>query len=154
MYWYDNDRMDYKKDDILQYAGTTRQIKSEINTEKDNYFVLSPKDVMIVDSGYPSYTGGRSNYGNTKSWQNYWNFDPNTYNTTGKLLGSEILAWSDMNNEYDFLTKIFPRAGIVSFKHWNPHNTTSRGAVIETMMRLQYRVKAFGIPTEKISMRY
>ena len=153
MYWYDNDRLDYSPTDILQYKGNSRQISAEMSTEPHNMFVLSPSDTMIVDCGFPDYTGGRSRCYSTKSWKDYWIYDPEKYNTNGKVLGSEILAWSHMSNEFDFLTKIFPRSAVMSFKHWNSKGA-SGGGLIELLMRFQYRVKAYGVPTEKISMRY
>ena len=82
MYWYNNDRMDYRKEDILQYKDSSRQIKTEMITDKNNYFVLIPKDIMIVECGYPDYTGGRSRCGGTKSWKIYYNFNPDNYNST------------------------------------------------------------------------
>ena len=82
MYWYNNDRVDYRKENILQYKDSSRQIKTEMSTDKNNYFVLSSKDIMIVDCEYLDYTGGRSRCGGTKSWKTYYNFNPDNYNST------------------------------------------------------------------------
>lgn len=154
MYWYDGDRMNFEKDDILQLWGNTASITKDMNSERDNRFVLSPKGIMTVDCGYPDFRGSRNSCGSTISWKNVWNFDPDSYNSKGNVLGSEVISWSEMSNEYDFLTKIFPHAAVMSYKHWNTKGPNTQGEQIEMMMRFQYRVKAFGVPTAKISMRY
>lgn len=153
-YWYQAERLDYHKDDILQYWGSTHKIKQEMEAEPNNYFVLSPSDAYYLDCGYGNQFGDRSWCSPMKSWKQFWYLNPNQYNRGNRLLGGEVCAWSEMNNEFDFLTKMFPRAGAMSFRFWNPGEPQSEGILTEMMMRFQYRLKSYGIPTEKISMRY
>lgn len=80
--------------------------------------------------------------------------NPNDYDRNDKILGAEALLWSEMNNEYDFLTKAFPHSSGMAFRYWNPDYSPSTGMKFETFMRLQYRLKAYDIPVGKVSMRY
>lgn len=91
-----------------------------------------------------------------KSYRTVYDFDPSKYDkhSNGKLLGSEVCMWSETNNEFDMPTKLFPYAGAMSFRNWNPDGPGSQGHVIEMIMRYQYRLKGYGIPTAKASMRY
>mmetsp|Transcript_22704 Transcript_22704/g.22546 ORF Transcript_22704/g.22546 Transcript_22704/m.22546 type:complete len:249 (+) Transcript_22704:936-1682(+) len=154
MYWFEDGSFRYNPTDILHYKGNSRQFEYTISSHRENYYVFSPSDIMVVHHGYPDNAGTHRNTGRTESWKRYWDFNPASYNKNGKMLGSEVLVWTEMMNEFEFLPKTFPRAGIVSFKHWNSTPSITSGAVIETIMRLQYRLKSFGVPTEKISMRY
>ena len=44
MYWYQNDRFHYHKDDILQLWSNVNKLQTQMNEHGDNYFVLSPSD--------------------------------------------------------------------------------------------------------------
>jgi len=79
---------------------------------------------------------------------------PYLYDENNQVLGFEILSWSQMNNEYDFLTKLNPHSGSASFYFWNPEYNPFGGPLNEYIMRLQYRLKSYGIPVGKVSMRY
>lgn len=153
-YWYNLDRLNYKKGDILQYWGTISNMKREISSEPNNMFVLSPHDAYYLDCGYPDQFGKRSWCHQMSSWKTVWNLNPDSYNANKNVIGGEVCAWSEMNNEFDFLTKIFPRSGAMSYKYWNTGQPSMGGTQHEILMRLQYRLKAYGVPTEKISMRY
>ena len=153
-YWYQSEKLSYHPNDILQFWGPSSKLRDEMAYHSANYFVLSSSDHYYLDCGYPNQFGDRSWWGQIKSWREFWDIDPSMYSSSGKLLGAEAWAWSEMNNEFEMFTKIFPRSGAMSFRYWNPKAPTQQGALHEMMMRLQYRLKAYGVPTEKISMRY
>jgi hypothetical protein len=87
-------------------------------------------------------------------WTMFWSLNPSSYNSNNKVLGGEVCAWSEMNNEFDVMTKMFPRSAAMSFEFWNPSKPNLMGEKHETLMRLQYRLKSYGVATSKVSMRY
>lgn len=155
IYWHKDNSMKYKDGDILQLTGDRAKIETTINSFPNNKFILSPDDIARADEGYPTYTGTNSGW-STLSWNSVNNFDPSTVgkSATDRILGVEMIAYSEMSNEFDLPTKVFPKAGVMSFRAWNPAGPHTGGQVYDEYMKYQYRVKAYGVPTEKISMRY
>lgn len=58
------------------------------------------------------------------SWKSI--FDWNPYDSADpadlhRVIGGEVCMWSEMNNEFNLGTKIFPRAAAMAFRHWAPN---------------------------------
>lgn len=153
-YWYNNEKLEYQESDILQYTGSSRDALREVNSHPKNKFILSPIDLYHMECGYSNYRGGGSRCGRMTSWKSIWMFDTARINNKNQVLGGEALVWSEMTNEFDLFTKLFPRSAAMSFKYWNSQNPGGQGTAIEMLMRLQYRLKARGIPTERICKLY
>ena len=153
IYWYQHDKMSYKEEDILEFWGDHKYLNTELALFPKNKFILSPTYYQ-ASCGYPHPFGLTSLPCGQKSYKMYATINPDDYNQRGQILGGEVTMWSEMNNEYDFLTKINPYAGSMAFRYWNPEYAPSGGSQAEYIMRLQYRLKSYGIPTSKASMRY
>lgn len=67
-----------------------------------------------------------------------------------QLLGGELCAWSEMNNEYNLPTKLFPRGAAMSFRLWNPNASYSNAKVAEMLIKHQYRLNAYGVPHQRV----
>ena len=152
IYWYQPDNLKYDEDDILQYWGDIEFLNNELNAHPKNKFILSHSN-LHASCGYPNPFGFSSNDCPPKSYINVFT-ELSSYQNNSQILGVEVLLWSEMNNEFDFLTKLNPGSGIASFNFWNPKYMPIEGSRSEYIMRLQYRLKAYGVPTSKISMRY
>jgi hexosaminidase len=48
-YWYQSDKLNYDKDDVLQYWGKTGSIRDQMKNKPDNMFILSPHDSYYLD---------------------------------------------------------------------------------------------------------
>lgn len=53
--------------------------------------------------------------------------------------------WSEMNNEFNLGTKIFPRAAAMAFRHWSPNRNYNQGYAMERLIRFEYRLKRRGL---------
>ena len=85
------------------------------------------------------------------TWRDIWDYDPYkvlSQAKDGQVLGGEVCMWSEMNNEHNVGTKIFPRAAAMAFRHWSPKKDYNQGQAMEMIIRFEYRLKRRGLPTE------
>lgn len=156
-YWSRGENNNYAANDILQFWGGSGGVSREMDQYPNNYFVMSPSDTYYLDCGYTNQYAGGSWCGSIHTWKDISNLNP--WNVVGedkrsRLLGGELPAWSEMNNEFNLPLKLFPRGAAMAFKHWNPFKPTSQTSVIENLVKNTYRLKSYDIPTSRVTMRY
>mmetsp|Transcript_35565 Transcript_35565/g.35205 ORF Transcript_35565/g.35205 Transcript_35565/m.35205 type:complete len:488 (-) Transcript_35565:3-1466(-) len=154
IYWYQSNGIKYQEDDILQYWEMGGKIDREFAKYPKNKFVLSTSE-MNINCGYLTPFGQNSQICfSPMSPDSYVRFPSMSQESKKQVLGVEILAWNQMSNEFDLLTKLNPHSGASSMIFWNSDYELKGGYMKERLMRLQYRLKRYGIPTSKVSMRY
>ena len=118
---------------------------------------MAPSTHYYLDCGYGNQYGKPSWCGGMKSWREIWNLDPHQYvqqDNEDQVLGGEVCMWSEMNNEHNVSTKLFPRAAAMAFRHWSPRKDYNQGQAMEMIIRFEYRLKRRGLPTEQTTMRF
>ena len=87
-----------------------------------NKIILSPHDIYYLDCGLGNLWGGGSWCGNYKTWANLYSYELD-YNFDAKnkhkILGGELCAWGELNNDDNIELNLFPRAITVAEKWWS-----------------------------------
>lgn len=156
-YWYRGENQKYGKGDILQYWGGSGGLDAHLARYPDNYFIFSPSDRYYLDCGYINQYAGGSWCGGIHTWKDIWSLDPLNLVSEAhreRFLGAELPLWSEMNNEFNLPLKLFPRGAALSFRYWNPKSPSSNAKVIENLVKHQYRLIAYDIPSSRVTQRY
>ena len=155
-YWYRDGKIKFKKGDILQAWGGGNA-KSILKRYNENFVIYSSASTYYLDCGYMNQYGGNSWCGGIHNWKIIWDVDPRELHEPDqkeRFLGGELPLWSEMNNEFNLPLKLFPRGGSMSFRLWNPEEPELFVKVPEMLVKHQYRVKQYGVPTSRITQRY
>lgn len=132
-----------ESDDYIQWWGDSKNIRQLEN--RTNSIVLSNYDLTYLDIGYGGRAGG--NYGTTiETWKAMYKLEPNIANIKGKILGAEACLWSEVNNQYTQMPKLWLRASATTERLWNSKvNTTSWQGVVGRLAAQGRRMRQRGL---------
>jgi N-acetyl-beta-hexosaminidase len=157
MYWWNGGGVKYGKGDILQvWAGSDNftQIMEKYPEQNIVHSFMSP---YYLDCGFINQYGSMSWCGAHHTWKDIYMVDPTKLHTPelkSRFLGAELPLWSEMNNEFNLNLKIFPRAGAMSFRYWNPQSPQNLAKIAEIMIKYQFRLKNYDVPSMRVTQRY
>ena len=156
-YWWRGKANKYGDGDILQFWGGGGDIKNAMRSHPKNYFIYSPSGIYYLDCGFVNQYFGGSWCGGIHTWKDIYNKDPRSLHEEEQkemFLGGELPLWSEMNNEFNMPLKLFPRAGALSFRYWNPEEPFREVEVMEMMVKYQNRLKMYDVPSSRVTQRY
>lgn len=112
----------YKENNsILQYWGEFDQLSkyhNQPNITKVN-MILSPSDYVYLDCGMGNKYGGNSWCDPFHTWYKILNLDMYKYSGGNfNILGSIACLWSELVNDFNVMSKMFPRASALSEILW------------------------------------
>jgi hexosaminidase len=156
MYWSNEDTfyMKYKESDILQYWGSSTNIHTLKSTYPNNFFVLSPVDYYYLDCGYGNKYGGNSWCDPMKTFWQIYQFEPSDYLTDSSVLGGEGTAWSELFNEHNIHSRLWPRAAAIGDKLWSDKVPTNLVEIKNRLDGFADYLNGKGIATSPITCRY
>lgn len=88
-------------------------------------------------------------------WQNFYKCDPHNFNGTieqkSLVLGGEACMWSEMVNENNVVSRVWPRASAAAEQLWSNIDLQSNEQIEEAAQRIEEhtcRLNARGIQAE------
>mmetsp|Transcript_9871 Transcript_9871/g.9714 ORF Transcript_9871/g.9714 Transcript_9871/m.9714 type:complete len:543 (-) Transcript_9871:8-1636(-) len=155
-YWQSNNPVKYSGNKtVLQVWGGS--LKETLKGHPDTKVIFSSASTYYLDCGYYNQYAGSSWCGSINSWKEIYDFNlENEYSAEDRdrVLGGELPAWSEMNNEFNLPLKLFPRGAALSFRLWNSKIPKHYVEVPEMLVKHQYRLKSYGIPCSRVTQRY
>lgn len=161
IYWGSNatEFLKFENGDVIQYWGASADFMQYANSYPNNKFVLSNYDTLYIDCGLGNYFGQSCFCNPFPTWLQMYQWDPVNFvkaNTMSRILGAEAVEWSELNNNANIVTKIFPRATSLAEKLWTPYVNQYNNilSVFERLNTWRDRALARGVPSMPISAEY
>lgn len=102
------------------YWGATSDLKLFRETYPNVQTILSPGDFYYLDCGLGNRYGGKSWCDPFKTWWTIYSFEPTYYLNDQYVMGGEVTAWSELFNDQNIHTRIWPRAAAMADRLWGP----------------------------------
>ena len=150
-------KVKFPRGDILQYWGLSTNVKRAYDLFPFNKFIMSPHDYLYLDCGYENPFGGTAWCGDFKTWARIYSFEPTNFDIPeNKILGAEACAWSELNNNDNIETKLWPRMLPLAETLWEPKRTKEAdlSSLMIRMTEFSARLNNMGIRTTAITGQY
>eukprot|EP00829_Urostomides_striatus_P014287 TRINITY_DN4168_c0_g1_i2.p2 TRINITY_DN4168_c0_g1~~TRINITY_DN4168_c0_g1_i2.p2 ORF type:complete len:209 (-),score=34.43 TRINITY_DN4168_c0_g1_i2:91-717(-) len=159
VYWSDEStfKLKYKSDDILQYWGKSANISKLAQLYPTNKFILSPYDYFYLDCGLGGPFGGNAWCGDYKTWVRMYIFEPTDFGLEeSKILGGEACAWSEVMNNDNVESRIWPRAMSLAETLWEQKRTqeVNLPELVKRLDAFSRKLNKLKIPTTGITGQY
>lgn len=137
IYWVDDNikryyDVYYEENSILMYWGLNNNLKKFIDnyqnnlTKNDNKTGRNPKNIIItsgdylyMDCGFGNKYGDGTWCGDYKTWKTIYSMDIFKNYNNFNVLGAQISLFGELADNFNIVSKIFPRAFSLSEKLWN-----------------------------------
>jgi len=159
VYWSNEETFDikYGDGDIVQFWGSSANIKKLDNLYPKNKFILSPWEYLYLDCGVGNKYGGPMWCKNYKTWLQLYEFEPTNYGLDeSKILGAEGCAWAELMDDSNVELKLWPRMAALSETLWLPKRTTEIDLIglVKRMNAFKQTLNTAGIPCNSVSSQW
>lgn len=137
------------------FWGKAADIKTMKATYPKNYFVLAPFDYYYLDCGYGNKYGDNSWCDPFKTWWTIYKFEPTDWLKDRSVLGGEVPAWSEMFDDWNIHTRIWPRAAAMADKLWSEiPQPLNLAAILDRLNAFASKLNEANIPTSAMTGTY
>jgi len=158
IYWLNaaTDYLKFPAGSMIQFWGTTTDMKSLMNQYADHKWIISAFDYLYLDCGLGNYFGNKS-WCDYHTWRDIYYFEATKFTEKPEnILGVEATLFGELDSDQMIDRKTFPRVAALAERVWSAENNPHTD-ILSVFTRLsswnQTAIKR-GIAAEPVSSEF